>query len=226
MDPSRRAELIAASKTLISCGQDDWDEIERLWASDIKQTNSDAGGDLAYLYFFYGFDEGAVKTEQMRRMAELAATDGHADAAYALAWNRQDEAQRDAWMLRAGQLGNRDAQRHLGAVYSTGDWSGPKDPALGVYWYTLAAEQGESDAQYNLGFMYLLGEGTSPNVEAGLMWLRRSAGQAHLGAIRLLADVYRNGFCGVPQHNEEAQMWESRLLLAEQDEKGTEGGQV
>ena len=35
--------------------------------------------------------------------------------------------ERDALLLKAGELGSLDAQRDLGALYATGNWTGPKD---------------------------------------------------------------------------------------------------
>jgi TPR repeat protein len=83
-------------------------------------------------------------------------------------------------------------------MYATGDWTRPKDPTKAVYWYRLAAERGHHDAQYNLGFMYILGEGVTADVAEGLLWLHRSADQGNRSAMRLLADLYRNGHYGVP----------------------------
>lgn len=63
--------------------------------------------------------------------------------------------------------------------------------------------------------MYILGEGTEPDVQKGLTWLQLSAEQDHTGAMRLLSDLYRNGYYGVPQNTEEADRWDQRLREAE-----------
>lgn len=83
-------------------------------------------------------------------------------------------------------------------------------------WYRRAAEQGHPDAQYNLGFMYLLGEGVPSDADEGLRLLRRAADQEAESAFRLLADVYRNGYYGVPLDLAEATRWDERSKLAEQ----------
>ncbi|HXA67002.1 MAG TPA: tetratricopeptide repeat protein [Bryobacteraceae bacterium] len=88
--------------------------------------------------------------------------------------------ERDALLLKAGELGSLDAQRDLGAYFATGNWTGPKDPVLAIQWYRRAAERGQSDAQYNLGFMYVLGEGIQSDPEEGLRWLRLAPLQAAL----------------------------------------------
>jgi hypothetical protein len=117
---------------------------------------------------------------------------------------------RDALLLKAGESGSLEAQRDLGALYATGDWTGPRDAVRAAEWYRRAAERGHPDAQYNLGFMYLLGEGVQTSPSEGLQWLRRSADQGDETAIRLLADLYRNGKYGVPADDEEGRRWQER----------------
>jgi hypothetical protein len=118
-------------------------------------------------------------------------------------------------MKTAAALGSRGAQRHLGAMYATGDWTDGKDLAKAVHWYRLAAERGHDDAQYNLGFMYVLGEGVSPNVEEGLLWLHHAADRGNTSAMRLLADLYRNGYYGVAVEIEKADHWDAQFAAAE-----------
>ena len=103
-----------------------------------------------------------------------------------------------------------EAQRDLGALYATGDWSGPRDPVRAAEWYRRAAERGHPDAQYNLGFMCLLGEGVEASPSEGLHWLKRSADQGDESAIRLLADLYRLGSYGVSANDAEARLWQER----------------
>jgi hypothetical protein len=144
-----------------------------------------------------------------RKYLQEAVQAGHADAMY---WTtrrgRGEGREADELLLRAGELGSRGAQRDLGALYATGDWTGPKDSARAVYWYRLAAERGHDDAQYNLGFMHILGDGTEANVNEGLRWIHRAAMQGDWSARHLLADLYRNGYYGVPKSIEEAKRWE------------------
>jgi TPR repeat protein len=58
--------------------------------------------------------------------------------------------------------------------------------------------------------MYLLGEGVEANPNEGLRWLQRSANQGDECAIRLLADLYRNGKYGIPADAVEAELWQER----------------
>jgi len=213
MDQATREHLHQATKPLINAV--DWPAIERLWEPYVNSGDLDAPGDIAVIYFQNGFDEGTEKDRQMHDLLQRAAANDHADATYCIAARLPQGEEHDQLLLKAGQLGNRDAQRNLGAYYATGDWTGPKDPAQAVQWYARAAEQGHPDAQYNLGFMYILGEGTAPDVEKGLGWLRQAAGQGDIFAMRLLADLYRNGYYNVPLSVEEAERWER--LYAEAD---------
>jgi len=206
MDSETKAHLILQTKPLLE--GDDWSAIEQVWRSHIEGGDLDACAQVAYYYHFYGFDEGEVKNREMEEWLRSAADAGNADAAWCLAIQLEDGPERDRLLQRAGELGNRNAQRDLGALYATGDWSGPKDQALAVHWYQKAAEQGHEDARYNLGFMYILGEGVEANVDAGLRWFKLSAEQGSECAMRLLADLYRHGYYRVPIDPKAADEWE------------------
>ena len=213
MDEKTKTELLDATKPLIDA--DDWAKIESLWQPHISGGDIDALGELACVYAYNGFHEGPEKDREMQEMLQKAAANDHADATHCLAAFQPQSGQRDRLILKAAELGCRAAQRDLGAYYATGDWTGPKDPALAVYWYNRAAERGEEDAQYNLGFMYILGQGTVQDTAKGLSWLRTSAEQGHTGAMRLLADLYRNAYHGVPRNAEEADHWDRKAQQAE-----------
>jgi TPR repeat protein len=124
-------------------------------------------------------------------------------------------AERDALLLKAGELGTLEAQGDLGALYATEDWMGPHDAVRGAEWHLRAAERGHAEAQYSLGFMYLRGEGVTADSSTGLDWLRRSAGQGDESAIRLLADVYRDGHFGIPADAVEAHLWNEKYQATE-----------
>ena len=180
----------------------------------VDQGDLDAKACLAHLILWYLSAPDRIDN-QMREYLRDAAQSGHADAIY---WScrrgKEGDSEADQELLRAGELGSRGAQRDLGALHATGDWTGPKDPARGVYWYRLAAERGHVDAQYNLGFLYILGEGTEADVNEGLLWLHLSAMQGEWCARHLLADLYRNGYYGVPKSIEEAKRWEYLQSIA------------
>lgn len=151
----------------------------------------------------------------MNELVRDAAAKGHPDAIWFLVTGQTNSPEANPefqqTLLRAGQLGSVNAQRELGALYATGDWSGPKDLAEAARWYRLAAEKGHAESQYGLGSMLLLGEGGPKNIEEGLMWLERAGEQGANSAFRLLVDCYENGFCNVPIDVAKAASWRIRL---------------
>jgi uncharacterized protein len=204
MDEQTARELILESERLNEDESSQWSSVEALWRPYIAQDDLEAQFRLAYYYLFCSFDEGPQKRTEMNQMLRKAAERGHPDAAYWLSNLYPSGEERDALLLKAGELGSVEAQRDLGALYATGDWTGPHDPSRAADWNRQAAERGNADAQYNLGFMYLLGEGVPRDSKEGLRWLKRAADQGDKTSFRLLADVYRNGYYGVPQDVGEA----------------------
>jgi TPR repeat protein len=61
-----------------------------------------------------------------------------------------------AWLRKAAEQGNADAQFDLGVMYDNGQGV-PQDDKEAVVWLRKVAEQGPADAQYRLGLMYLIG---------------------------------------------------------------------
>jgi TPR repeat protein len=211
-DPLSKAErrrLVDETKLLLEDDAIEWTTLEALWRPYVDRNDVDAQFHLADFYLDY-YDEGPQKEMEMKDLLRRAANQGHADATYRLRQQYPEGAERDALLLKAGELGSLEAQRDLGALYATGDWTGPRDSVHAVEWYRRAAERGHPDAQYNLGFMCLTGEGVEANPNEGLRWLKRSADQGDECAIRLLADLYRNGKYGIPADAVEAQLWQER----------------
>jgi TPR repeat protein len=186
---------------------DDWRAVRDLWQPYVDSGDVDAQAYLAYL-ILQCLDAPKIVDVQMGKQLRAAAERGHANAMYWLSQSMNEGIERDKLLLEAGQLGSQGAQRDLGALFATGDWTGPKDAAQAIHWYRLAAERGHEDAQYNLGFMYLLGEGTTQDVGEGMLWLLRSAEQGDSAAMRLLADCYRNGHYGIARSEQNAELWE------------------
>src|ERR1017187_1165562 len=214
MEDTLRQRLLKLTEPLLAA--DDWPSLENLWRPYVDQGDLDAQALLAYMCLWC-FDETEEKDEEMRGLLRAAAAAGHADAMY---WSgshgTSEGVERDQVLKKAAEAGSRGAQRHLGAMYATGDWTaGPKDSTMAVYWYRLAAERGHPDAQYNLGFMYILGEGVPPDVAEGLLWLHRSADRGNTSAMRLLADLYRNGYYGVAIETEKATHWDKQYAATE-----------
>lgn len=215
MDAHTTKRLIKESEQLNDDDASEWSSVEALWTPYILQDDIEAQFRLAYFYLFGSFDEGPLKRVEMEKLLRTAAERNHPDAAYWLGHLYPKGAERDSLPLRAGELGCMEAQRDLGALFATGDWTGPHDPARAVEWYRRAAERGHIDAQYNLGCMYLSGEGVPSDPTEGLRWLRCAADQGDEQTLRLLAEVYRNGFYGVPLNLEEAEYWDNQYCKTE-----------
>jgi TPR repeat protein len=213
MEETLREELLA--KTKLALDADDWDAVARLWQPWIDQGDAEAEYQLAYHYLWCTPCEDDATRERMEALIRDAAAKDHPDAIWFQATHqtrsRETNSELDRLLLRAGQLGSVNAQRELGAMYATGDWSGPKDLVEAARWYRLAAEKGDARSQYDLGFMLLLGEGEPKNTEEGLAWLERAGGGGENTAFRLLADCYENGYYDVPADAEKAALWRSRL---------------
>jgi TPR repeat protein len=223
-----RRRLVDETKHLLEDDATDWKTVEALWRPYIDRNDVDAQFHLADFYLDYGFNEGPQKEMEMRELLRRATDQGHADATYRRRQQYPEGAERDALLLKAGELGSLEAQRDLGALFATGEWTGPRDSVRAAEWYRRAAERGHPDAQYNLGFMCLLGEGVQANPTEGLRWLKLSAGQGDECAIRLLADLYRNGQYGVSADAVQAQLWYERYRRTElyrlrEQKWGTEG---
>jgi TPR repeat protein len=214
MDDTSKQRLLKLTEPLLAAN--DWPSLQSLWQPYVDEGDLDAQALLAYLCLWC-FDQAEQKDREMRSLLRAAANAGHADAMYWLAsFSTSEGVERDELLKKAAELGSRGAQRHLGALCATGDWTlGPKDLTRAVYWYRLAAERGHHDAQYNLGFMFILGQGVSPDVAEGLLWLHRSADRGNTSAMRLLADLYRNGYYGVAIETEKAAHWDKRYASAE-----------
>jgi TPR repeat protein len=208
-----RRELLAKTKQALDA--DDWDAVARLWQPWVEQGDAEAEYQLAYHYLWCTPCEDDATSERMKALVRDAAAKDLPDAIWFLATqqtrSRETNPELDRLLLRAGRLGSVNAQRELGVMYATGDWSGPRDLVEATRWYRLAAEKGHAESQCDLGFMLLLGEGEPRNTDEGLMWLERAGELGEYSAFRLLADCYENGFCEVPIDAAKAQLWRGRL---------------
>jgi TPR repeat protein len=211
MDEPLRQELLAKTKQALDT--DDWGAVARLWEPWVEQGDAEAEYQLAYHYLWCTPCDDEATRDRMREFLKRAAAKDHPDALWFMCTceldSRNPEFER--LLLRAGQLGSVNAQRKLGVMYATGDWSGPQDLAEAARWYRLAAEKGHAESQYDLGFMLLLGEGGPKNTEEGLMWLERAGELGEYKAFQLLVDCYDNGYCDVPVNSAKAALWHGRL---------------
>lgn len=213
MEETLRLELLA--KTQLALDADDWNAVEQLWQPWIRQGDADAAYQLAHHYLWCTPCDDEATCDRMKGLLRDAAAKDQPDAIWFLAnretRSRETDPEFERLLLRAGELGSIGAQRQLGVMYATGDWSGPKDAAKAVHWYRLAAERGHPESQYDLGFMLLLGEGAPRNPEEGLMWLERAGESGECKAFRLLVDCYENGYCNASLNPAKAALWRGRL---------------
>jgi hypothetical protein len=213
MEETVRDELLAKTKQALNA--DDWDAVARLWQPWIEQGDAEAEFQLAYYYLGCTPADDDATCERMNSLLRDAAAKDHPDAICFLASRlpgpRETNPEYERLLLRAGGLGSVMAQRSLGVMYATGDWSGPKDLVEAARWYRLAAEKGSADSQYDLGFMLLLGEGEPKNTAEGLLWLERAGELGEIAAFKLLASCYEDGYFDVPVDAAKAALWRGRL---------------
>jgi uncharacterized protein len=213
MEEPVRQELLARTKQALDA--DDWDAVVRIWQPWVQEGDPEAEYQLAYHYLWCTPCDDDATRDRMQELIKDAAAKDHPDAIWFLAGRKSRDSETDSnyaqQILRAGELGSVNAQRQLGVMYATGDWSGPKDLAEAVRWYRLAAEKGHAESQYDLGFMLLLGEGGPRNTQEGLMWLERAGQLGEYKAFRLLLDCYENGYYDVLVDAAKAALWRGRL---------------
>jgi uncharacterized protein len=154
----------------------------------------------------------AMFANESIRWLQRAAQKRHAKAFESLSLRasghsyRFDDRARFRRLLRAGKLGNADAQCGVGALYATGD-PVAKDLQAAIVWYRRAARQENAEAQYNLGMMYLDGEGCAVNTARGLDWTKRAIRNGYDYAASALADMYEDGVWGVECDPKKAAYW-------------------
>ena len=120
-------------------------------------------------------------------------------------------------LLRACLPWNTVWQHDVGATYAWGDVV-RQDFSRAARWYRRAARRGDAESQYDLGFMYLRGEGVDHDPIEGIRWLERAAEQGFDRAIRLLADVLRDGAYGVDADPRRAEHWRLAAVSAGEDD--------
>jgi TPR repeat protein len=64
--------------------------------------------------------------------------------------------------------------------------------------------------------MYLLGEGVRSDPDEALRWLRLAAAQGEGQAMRLLADLYRDGAHGFPVDPLQAAHWDEQYRVCQE----------
>src|SRR5215813_8792901 len=136
MEENCRQELLAKTKQALDA--DDWNAVVRLWRPWIELGDAEAKYQVAYHYLWCTPCEDEATCDRMRQFLREAAAEDHPDAVWFLATcqtrSQEMNPELDQLVLRAGQLGSVSAQRELGVMYATGEWSGPKDLAEAARW--------------------------------------------------------------------------------------------
>jgi hypothetical protein len=117
----------------------------------------------------------------------------------------QGDTQMAAWVRKAAEQGDADAQSTLGFLYDKGGGV-PQDYAQAAFWYRKAAEQGDAEAQDALGDLYRDGHGVPQDYTQAAAWYRKAAEQGNADAQFSLGFLYDKGQ-GVSQACAEAYFW-------------------
>lgn len=132
-------DLLAKTKRALEANE--WNAVVGLWQPWIDAGDAEAEYQLAYHYLRCTPRDDDATCDRMEELLRSAAAKGHPDAVWFLATRgegfRERSSDFDQELLRAGQLGSILAQRALGVMYATGEWSAPKDLARlhgGIGW--------------------------------------------------------------------------------------------
>jgi TPR repeat protein len=104
-----------------------------------------------------------------------------------------DQAKGIAYMQKASDEGNTDAQVTLGYYYLKGSNGLVKDEAKAVELFTKAAEKGHRDAQYNTGLAYVRGQGVKVDFDKAFPWFKKAAYQDDAGSQYNMGVMLLNG---------------------------------
>ena len=137
------------------------------------------------------------------------------------AFNSEDVVKAIKILRGTAEKNHLPAQVRLGELL---DYAEEDEEAVG--WYMMAANQGYAPGEYNLGGMYAIGEGIAVELEKAVYWIRKSADQDYLAAVKSLAHSYRTGDMGLEIDLEQARHWESKIPSLEEAYKKSVLGKV
>lgn len=153
-----------------------------------------------------------------------AAAAGDADAQSNLGQNyyagmggeEQDASLAKAWLTRAANQGQAQAQHLLGCMYVHGNGVAASR-TRGIEWCRRSALQGYADAQRQLGISLLeqlvVDSDAQPNSNSpsvALEWLRMAAEQDNRDAMFQLHKIFKGGTHGVIRDKQQANLWVRR----------------
>lgn len=180
----------------LGCEADE--ELARVWHRKAADSGSPAGMFNVGVYYSRQFEISGERKAMASALLWLrqAAERGLKEAQLELYRLLQDygrspeEAQESfRWCLAASQQGDLEAMYDLALMYRKG-FGVEKDWGKMAHWFLKSAQGGLAHSQFNLGIAYLNGEGLEKDVETGVMWLKESAAQKDIMAIKALYTIY------------------------------------
>lgn len=118
-----------------------------------------------------------------------------------------DFSKAEEWFVKAGNLGNVDAQRNLGVMYRDGRQGVAQDSVRAMEWFHKAADQNDEESQFTLGVMYDNGEGVVRDSSKAMAWYLKAADQEHVEAYFCIGQLYYDGWGGLPRDLTKAAGW-------------------
>jgi len=94
------------------------------------------------------------------------------------------------WYQESASQGNDKAQFELGMLYDSGQIKCEDYKKKAMKCYLALAESGFPSAQCKVGLKYRFGDGVEENLQEAVKWLKKSAYQGHVDAMRNLGDIY------------------------------------
>jgi TPR repeat protein len=110
-----------------------------------------------------------------------------------------------AWLRKAADQGNMEAQALLGLAYFRGRGV-DKDAQVAAKWLRPAAEKGYPRAEGLLGHVLISAEAVR-NAEEGARWVKKAAGDGDAYAQSLLGDFLVSGTAGFEKNDAEGAAW-------------------
>jgi uncharacterized protein len=131
----------------------------------------------------------------------------------------KDLSRATAWLRKAAERGDAEAQRGLGIWYFTGKFGVAKDVDQGVFWHRKAAEHGDLPSITFLAGLYQRGVSVPKDIGQALHWYRKGAELGDVRSMSELGSIYLSGDQGPPKDASQAIHWFSKAA-----EHGDSGG--
>lgn len=116
------------------------------------------------------------------------------------------------WIRRGATGGSVRGMNILGSFLLTGMMDMPPDRKTAEYWLLKSAKLGSALSQQSLGELYAFGVLGSPDIKAGLHWLRAAARQGDVDAEGVLAYFLITGKNGATRNSAEGVQWARRAI--------------